>query len=532
MVGLAFDIGFLEMMNRQAQTAADAGAIAGAVGLPYSNSTASARAATAKNGFTNNTNGATVLVNNPPTKGPNAGNSQFVEVIVSQAEPTFFLKMIGAPSTTNVTVRAVATNLAGDCIFALNPTAGPSGSIQNNSTCPNCTAALFVGGNSLINVSGCSVQVDSTTNGSLWLEWGNLYTNYMGDSAAEYKCGTGYADVGPGDPGCYDPSYDNVTMYPQPSTPLSDPLAYLSPPGSTSCTSGGTVLIYGSTYSTGGTGSQSNPYTYNITPGSGSIPSCPDIVITQACPGGASRCTPTPGFTNTTFNPGTYHSITMGSGYCCYEGEYVDPVLPNYPIVNFQPGVYSVLGSVPLGPDSYGNYYCISYWWSFNFGANNNCGVSLLASNATIQNTSSTGETFYVGPSAGGASIDGCWGGYFINGFIGCGPNNVNLAATTTAGSSYAGILFYQDRSNSNNACFGGCSNYPTATPTNTFIIAGAMYFPDAGLYFSGCCQGPNASNTYQISVAQTLNFYFDNFYSDYASLPGGSPIKKTSLTE
>ena len=42
MVGLAFDVGFLEMMNRTAQTAADSAAIAGAVDLPYGTMTTSA----------------------------------------------------------------------------------------------------------------------------------------------------------------------------------------------------------------------------------------------------------------------------------------------------------------------------------------------------------------------------------------------------------------------------------------------------------------------------------------------------------
>jgi uncharacterized membrane protein len=199
MVGLAFDIGFLELMNRQAQTAADAAAIAGAISLPYGDAAAGAKAAALNNGFPN----SSVTVNNPPTVGPYVGNSSYVEVFITQAEPTFFLRIVGAGSSSTVKARAVATNLSGDCIFALSPNAGPSGTIESNSTCPNCTAALFVGGNSLINVSGCSVQVDSTTAGSLWLEWGSLYTNYMGDAASSYWCGEpGNVPVGNGDPGC------------------------------------------------------------------------------------------------------------------------------------------------------------------------------------------------------------------------------------------------------------------------------------------------------------------------------------------
>jgi hypothetical protein len=498
-VGLAFDVGFLEMMQRQAQTAADSAAIAGAVSLPYGHATTGAQAGALKNGFPN----SAVTVNNPPSIGPNAGNTSAVEVIISQAEPTFFMRMVGAGASTLVKARAVATNLAGDCIFALSPTAGPTGTINPyTGVCNNCGAALFVGGNSLINVSGCGVEVDSRTAGSLWLEWGNILTNYLGDAASTYGCGYSTPPVGAGDPGCYDPTYPVVTMYPQPAPALSDPLAYLSPPGTTTCTSGGLYVM------TGGTNYSS--HTYNITPGTGGVPSCPDVVISQNPPYGPSTVT---------FNPGTYHSITVGD---CPPGGYC--YLPDSN-VTFASGVYSILGSAPASSGSGVNttYYCIPVAVGFTYTSSiPPCSLAVTGSGATVQGSN---LTFYFGPNAGGLAMDG----YFC---YGCTSNSINLAATTTG--AYAGILFFQDRSNSYAACIGGCSSFPTGQP-NYFLISGAMYFPDANLYLTGCCEtagGGAATNTYQINVANTLFFQFDNFYSNYSSLPGGSPIKKTSLIE
>lgn len=542
-VGLAFDIGFLEMMNRQAQTAADAAAVAGAISLPYSDAAAAAKAAALSNGFPN----SSVTVNTPPSIGPNAGKSNFVEVIISQAEPTFFLRMIGAGATTKVAARAVATNLAGDCIFSLSPNAGPSGTVAGNSSCPGCTAALFVGGNSVINVSGCGVQVDSTTAGGLWLEWGIIESNFIGDAASTYWCGLAGSSVtiGPND-WCEDqylPSPANTyKMYPQASNALSDPLAYLSPPATT-CTSGGYYFIFG--YPT---------TSYNITPGSNGVPSCPDVVIAG-------------GGTNVTFNPGTYHSIEMGfaigPGEClisqsnpdyCLSGTYCESssncgwlpcgtangssgcVAPLN--VTFNSGVYNILGYVPEtytagGAGASGNSpwysgeaigFCMPYWEGWSFAATGsgtyNCAYSVTATGA---NVTASGATFYMGSAAGGVSSDNCYSNPE------CSPNNVSFVAPTTG--TWAGILFYQDRANSYPACIGDCYGAPGGQ-SSYLTLSGALYFPDAGLFFSECCFQSGASSTYQITVAKTLNFYYDDFYSNYTSLPGGSPIKKTSLVE
>src|SRR5208283_153114 len=104
-VGIAVDVGMLYRAKRIMQTAADAGAIAAGFELPFGDATAAAKADAALNGVTDGSNGATVTVNNPPLSGPNAGNSGYVEVIASQSQPLYFLRVFNKSSAT-VSARA------------------------------------------------------------------------------------------------------------------------------------------------------------------------------------------------------------------------------------------------------------------------------------------------------------------------------------------------------------------------------------------------------------------------------------------
>ena len=116
MAGLGVDVGFLRYQKQQMQKAADAGAIAGASALIYGGAvTAAARNDTSANGFTDGKNAITVTVNNPPqTAGdPYQGNSSFVEVIVSQPRPTFFMK-VGGFTSVPVRARAVCRRICRD----------------------------------------------------------------------------------------------------------------------------------------------------------------------------------------------------------------------------------------------------------------------------------------------------------------------------------------------------------------------------------------------------------------------------------
>src|ERR1700730_6356428 len=127
-MGLAIDMGYFRYMKRQLQTAADAGAVAGALeinscgGSPgCGNLVDAAQKASAENGFTDGTTGVTVTVNNPPTTAgdPHSGDGKYVEVIVSQPEPTHFSNIFGVASTT-LTARGEAKASSGNCTYAIN----------------------------------------------------------------------------------------------------------------------------------------------------------------------------------------------------------------------------------------------------------------------------------------------------------------------------------------------------------------------------------------------------------------------------
>ena len=120
MAGLAVDVGTMFRAKRILQTAADAGAIAGTAELYYGDWNAAGKAAAARNGVTDGTNGYTVVVNNPPTSGVHTASTKYVEVIATQAAPTFFMKLFHISSMT-VSARAVAGNGPGNaCILTLD----------------------------------------------------------------------------------------------------------------------------------------------------------------------------------------------------------------------------------------------------------------------------------------------------------------------------------------------------------------------------------------------------------------------------
>jgi Flp pilus assembly protein TadG len=131
-LGLGIDFGYLRYMKRQMQTAADAAAIAGSGMLDFGNSSAittAAQAVAAKNGFTNGSNGVTIAVNNPPSflaTDPHKGDSKYVEVVISQNQPTFFAKALGVRAVPLTTRAEGAEGGGNNCIFALDPGGNPA----------------------------------------------------------------------------------------------------------------------------------------------------------------------------------------------------------------------------------------------------------------------------------------------------------------------------------------------------------------------------------------------------------------------
>jgi hypothetical protein len=244
--GLAIDMGVLRYDKRLQQSAADAGAIAGANNLQYDavGSTGvitGAQTASAKNGFTDNGSGQVsnctsasaaigtvcVQVNNPPAAGPHAGNNKYVEVLVSAVQPTFFMKVFGVAKET-ITARAVATNVSGGgpnsgCLYTLGP---PNAAIEG----------VNITGSATLNAPTCGINDDGNydpTGGTV-----NLIIN-----AGTF--GVVGSDTGHG---------GNVTCTSQPAPcpaygmpTAADPLSYLTAPSqpsaSLSCPSSGLCSI-------------------------------------------------------------------------------------------------------------------------------------------------------------------------------------------------------------------------------------------------------------------------------------------------
>jgi hypothetical protein len=108
--GLAIDGGGMFLLQRDAQNAADA-AIQAAT---YAQCTQgdmddiiqAGREAAAKNGFVHGEDNRTVEVNQPPTAGPRAGDSDYVEVVITAEKPKYFIQVV-YDGPMQVTVRGV-----------------------------------------------------------------------------------------------------------------------------------------------------------------------------------------------------------------------------------------------------------------------------------------------------------------------------------------------------------------------------------------------------------------------------------------
>jgi Flp pilus assembly protein TadG len=124
LMGISVDVGMLYAARRRMQTAADAGAIAGAKEKQANNTagiSAAAHRAAAHNDF-DETHGDVVSVHNPPASGEHAGDSNFVEVVIDQTFSTYFMKLLH-PSPVTVRARAVAGMTPADsCVCVTHPT--------------------------------------------------------------------------------------------------------------------------------------------------------------------------------------------------------------------------------------------------------------------------------------------------------------------------------------------------------------------------------------------------------------------------
>ena len=157
MLGIVLDGGLILASRRQAQNAADAAAQAAAMDKVRGKTDADAL--TTANLFIQNYNGLATAsslslgstFNIPPKSGAYAGDSNFVEVIVTQPVQTCFIQVLGVSSSVTVKARAVAgfqAVAAGEGVSVLNPNARPGLSTSGNN------ASIRVNGRITVNSEG------------------------------------------------------------------------------------------------------------------------------------------------------------------------------------------------------------------------------------------------------------------------------------------------------------------------------------------------------------------------------------------
>jgi Flp pilus assembly protein TadG len=144
--GAATEGGTWLLTRRAMQGAADAAAVsalnAKAAGGP--DITTQAKGVAAQNGWTDGVNGVKVTVNSPPTLGNYTGNAQAVEVIITQPQTLFLLKILPGLAAPTIGARAVVApspTTGSGCMLAL----GTGNSVQVN-------------GNGNLKLNGCDID--------------------------------------------------------------------------------------------------------------------------------------------------------------------------------------------------------------------------------------------------------------------------------------------------------------------------------------------------------------------------------------
>lgn len=205
LLALVVDGGAITHQRRMAQTAADAGALAGAIEIYRSRPdsiVASARGESQRNGFTHGSGGVTVAVTNPTTSGTFVGPG-FVEVIVTKTMPLSFGAVIQWPL---FTIRArgvagIAPSLA--CLILLEPLAPSALSVKSGS----------------VTAQDCAIAVNSTSSSA-------FVTPGQGSVSASSISVTGGPATAPG---------GSTGTYFSGAPPMADPLSYLTMPSVGAC---------------------------------------------------------------------------------------------------------------------------------------------------------------------------------------------------------------------------------------------------------------------------------------------------------
>jgi hypothetical protein len=167
---LAVDGGNTYLETRRAQNAADSAALGAALArIRGADWVDVAYAVAAENGFDNDGVSNSVVINSPPVSGPNEGNIEYIQVIISVNIPTTFARVVGIQET-NTRVQAVARTktpeikeiLEGNAVISLAPT----------SDCNN-HKSFWIHGEATLDISNAGVFINSNNQDCALLQQGN-----------------------------------------------------------------------------------------------------------------------------------------------------------------------------------------------------------------------------------------------------------------------------------------------------------------------------------------------------------------------
>lgn len=179
-IALAVDGGMLYVSRRNAQSAADSAAFAGALALTRgADYTTAALGRAADNGFNNDLITNWVTVNHPPASGQYQGNPNYIQVLIRARIQTSFIQLVypgAAESTSEAVVEFTAASPAGgpNALIGLSPTdcdtvlvdgnmdvtiAGGGIFSNSNAGSGSCYAMRKLGSSGNILVSGGDIEV-------------------------------------------------------------------------------------------------------------------------------------------------------------------------------------------------------------------------------------------------------------------------------------------------------------------------------------------------------------------------------------
>ncbi|BCM21821.1 pilus assembly protein TadG-related protein [Mesorhizobium sp. J8] len=202
--GLGVETSYWYYSSLKLQAIADAAAYAGALERVQGSDTTTITAAATSSAASNGLGSGTIVVNTPPTSGPNTGKKA-VEVILNQNLDRIFTSIF---TQTKVPEQARSVALITDaskaCVLALNPSASK--------------AALF-SGNTSVKLTGCSVMADSIASDAIKVQ---------GSAGLQADCLISAGGISLNNPVttvCKSPITDAL--------PVSDPFASLPAPAAT-----------------------------------------------------------------------------------------------------------------------------------------------------------------------------------------------------------------------------------------------------------------------------------------------------------